>query len=145
MRTEKGITLTSLIIYIILLIFIVSILSAISNYFYANTSYITEMGKYVSEFNKFNMYFVEDVKNNSDIYSIDNTKIVFADGTIYTYANGAIYRNKVEICNNIHGCAFEKREETDTNNFVKKILNVKLIIKGSKIFESQNDYVLRYW
>lgn len=145
MRTEKGITLTSLIIYIIVLIFIVSMLSAISSYFYANTSYISETGKYVSEFNKFNMYFIEDVKNNSDIYSIDKNKIVFADGTIYTYTNESIYRNKVEICNNIHGCSFEKREEVDTNNFVKKILNVKMIIKGSKIFESQNDYVLKYW
>lgn len=145
MREEKGITLISLIIYIILLIVVVGILSTISQHFYSNTSYITDMGKYASEFNKFNMYFIEDIKNNSNIYSIDANKIVFEDGTIYTYSNQAIYRNKVEICSNIYSCIFSNKEEIDENNFTKKIINVKLIIKGAKLFESENDYVLKYW
>ena len=145
MRTEKGITLTSLIIYIVLLILVVGILSIVSQHFYSNTSYITDMGKYVSEFNKFNMYFVEDVKNNSNIYSIEPSKVVFEDGTIYTYYERSIYRNKVEICKNIYNCEFTQKEEIDSNNFIKKIINVKMAIEGSKLFETQNDYVLKYW
>lgn len=145
MKSQKGITLISLIIYIVVLLIVIGTLSIISKHFYSNTSYITDMGKYVSEFNKFNMYFVEDVKNNSDLYSIEENKIVFEDGTIYTYYNGEIYRNKVELCSNINTCIFEKREEKDDNNFVKKIINVKLSIKGSRVFETQNDYVLKYW
>lgn len=145
MKQEKGITLVSLIIYIILLMFVVAILSNISQHFYSNTSYIQEMGKYISEFNKFNMYFIEDIKNNSDTYTVTKDKLVFADGTIYTYSNKSIYRNKVEICTNINICEFTKREEQDKNNFTKKIVNVKMEIEGSKTFNSENDYVLKYW
>ena len=46
MKSEKAITLTSLIIYIVLLILVVGILNNISENFQRNTSYITEMGKY---------------------------------------------------------------------------------------------------
>jgi len=144
-KSEKGITLTSLIIYIVLLLVAIGTLSIISQHFYSNTSYITDMGKYVSEFNKFNMYFIEDVKNNSDLYSISENKIVFADGTIYTYSEQSIYRNKVEICSNIYSCMFEQKEQINDKNFAKKIVNVKLKIQGSKLFESENDYVLKYW
>lgn len=145
MKKESGITLTSLIIYIITIMMVMGILSTISKYFYSNVSYISEMGKYVSEYNKFNMYFVKDVKNNTDIYSISNNKIVFEDGNIYTYSNGAIYRNKVKICSNIKQCIFKKIEETDKNNFTKKIINVNVLIDGSKAFVGENDYVLKYW
>lgn len=145
MKSEKGITLASLILYIVVLLVVVGTLSYISTYFYANTSYITDMGKYTVEFNKFNMYFIEDVKNNSNLYSITENKIVFEDGTIYTYSNGYIYRNKVEICKNVNNCVFNKIEETDSNNFTKQIINVRLSIKDSKKFESENNYVLKYW
>jgi len=144
-RKESGITLISLIIYIITIMVVIGILSTISKYFYSNVSYISEMGKYVSEYNKFNMYFVKDVKNNTEIYSISDNEIVFEDGNIYTYSNGAIYRNKVKICSNIKQCIFKKTEETDKNNFTKKIINVNMLIDGSKAFEGENDYVLRYW
>lgn len=145
MKSEKGVTLTSLIIYIVLLILVVSFLSVVSNHFYSNTAYLTESGKYVSEYDKFNMYFIEDIKNNSDIYTIETNKIVLEDGTIYTYSQNSIYRNKVEICKNIGKCEFSKLEETDDNNFTKKIVNVKLAIKGTNAFETENNYVLKYW
>lgn len=145
MRSERGITLTSLILYIMVLLVVVGTLSYVSTYFYSNTSYITDKGKYTAEFNKFNVYFIEDVKNNSNLYSITENKIVFEDGTIYTYSNSSIYRNKVEICKNINSCIFSKIEETDRNNFTKQIINVKLSIKGSEGFENENNYVLKYW
>lgn len=64
MKTQKGITLLSLIVYIILLTFVIAMLSVVSSLFFSNTKYITENSKNISEFNKFNMYFIEDVKNN---------------------------------------------------------------------------------
>lgn len=147
MKSEKGITLISLILYIILLVVVVSMLSVMSNLFFSNTRFITNNSKYVSEFNKFNMYFIEDVKNNKDIYKITTNEIIFADGTIYTYnqnPDSGIYRNKVKICNNIEFCEFTSREEK-INNINKKIINVKLQISGSRVFVSDNEYVLRYW
>ena len=106
MKSEKGITLISLIIYVVLLLIVVSFLSVVSTHFYSSTKYLMDNGKYVSEFDKFNMYFIEDVKNNIDVYSIETNKIVFEDGTAYTYLNKSVYRNKVEICKNIERCEF---------------------------------------
>lgn len=145
MKSEKGITLLSLIMYVILMTMAVSILAVVSRYFYKNTSYISDVGKYVSGFNKFNMYFIEDVKNNKSIHDIEDNKIVFEDGTQYTFANNTIYRNKVKLCNNIYSCSFRKRRKADENGRIKEIINVKLIIKGTEIFETENEYVLKYW
>ena len=72
MKSQKGITLTSLVVYIVVLLIVLGLLSNISKYFYSNTKYITDANKYVSEFNKFNMYFIEDVKNNIFYEEISN-------------------------------------------------------------------------
>lgn len=117
----------------------------VSENFFNNTKYISDTGKNVAEFNKFNMYFIEDVKNNSDVYSIENNKIVFQDGTTYIYAENGIYKGKVKICENIASCIFTKTEQTDENGFTKKIINVKMVINSSKEFIAENDYVLKYW
>ena len=44
-----------------------------------------------------NFRLEEDVKNNADVYTIEDNKIVFEDGTIYTYTDNDIYRNKIKI------------------------------------------------
>lgn len=147
MKSNRGVTLTTLIIYIIVLIIVIGILTTVSNNFYANTKYITDNGKYISEFNKFNMYFIEDVKNNSNIYSITDNEIVFADGTVYNYKSSpdnGIYRNKVKICKNVENCQFTKIEEV-VNSVNKIIINVTMILDASEAFETSTDYVLKYW
>lgn len=145
MKSEKGITLTSLILYIILLLLVVSILSVVSSYFKNNVNYITDIGKYVTQFNKFNCFFIEDVKNNSELLSVEENKIVFKDGTTYTFANNDVYRNKVRICENLYALTFEEDNYEDNNGFTKKIITVHMAIEGSNLFESTNEYVLKYW
>lgn len=144
MRNQKGITLITLILYMILLIIIISILSFVSQMFFSNIKAVTERGKYVSEFNKFNMYFVEDIKNNKDIIEIQKSKIILEDGTIYTFAGNSIYRNKVKICQNITQCNFSK-QEIESAGITKKIIKVEMLIKGSQQLKTSNEYVLRYW
>jgi len=146
-KSEKGITLMTLIVYMIVLCVVVSMLSIISNFFFANSKYITENSKYIAEYNKFNMYFIEDVKNNQDTYQITANEIIFKDGTIYTYKgdkDNSIYRNKVKICRNIAYCNFSKSIVT-VNEVEKKLINVHMMISGSKMFETSNQYVLKYW
>ena len=144
MKNQKGITLISLIMYIVLLVIVTAMLATVSSMFFSNTKYLTDSSKYASEFNKFNMYFIEDVKNNKDVYSISEKEIIFEDGTVYTYKNqnndNGIYRNKIKICSNIGYCGFKKIEEDN-----KKIINVHIVVNGSKLFETANNYVLRYW
>ena len=141
MKSEKGITLNSLIIYIILITLVLGLLVSISNYFYSNLDYVNDTGKTMFQFNKFNMYFIEDVKNNTDLYSIEDEKIVFEDGTVYTFANGNIYRNKSKICDEIEILKFS----TVNNDTNKNIVRVDMAIKGSTVFVSSNEYVLKYW
>lgn len=143
-KSDKGITLLSLIIYIVLLTFVLSMLAIVSNMFYSSTDYVINKGKYIYEFNKFNMYFIEDVKSNSQIYSINDKEIVFEDGTTYTYSNKGIYRNKVKICNNVLNCTFSN-SELQVENTTKQIIKVTLIVEGSKSFTTENEYVLKYW
>lgn len=147
MKSEKGITLLSLIIYIITLTLVIAMLASVSDMFFLNTKYITESGKYISEFNKFNMYFIEDVKNNRSTYKISDSEIIFEDGTIYTYKespDNSIYRNKVKICSNISYCQFTQTEKIE-ENITKYLIQVKMIIESSKLFEVENEYVLKYW
>lgn len=147
MKSNKGVTLTILIIYIIALLITIGVLTNISRYFYSNTKYISENGKYISEFNKFNMYFIEDVKNNYSIYSIKENEIIFADGTVYTYKSEpdkGIYRNKVKICKNVENCIFTKSEE-EVQGVNKITINVAMLLGGSEVFETSTDYILRYW
>lgn len=148
MKNQKGVTLITLIVYIIVLTIVISILSMISQSFFNNIKYVTERGKYVSEFNKFNMYFIKDIKNNKDTLECTQNRVVLEDGTIYTFnkEEKSIYRNKVKICNNINACNFSK-EETNPQEIgkIKKIIKVKMIIKGTKNVKTTNEYVLRYW
>lgn len=145
MKNQKGITLISLVIYIVLLFIVASILTIIINHFASNVKYLNNGSKNVSQINKFNMYFLLDAKRNDDIITIENNNITFKDGTTYTYDNNTIYRNKVAICKNISNINFAKKEETDENDFTKKIINVKIMVKGLDNFIRENDYVLKYW
>lgn len=147
MRKERGITLISLNIYIISMCIIIAALSMISNLFYSNTKYLEDNSKNISEYNKFNMYFIEDVKNNKNTYQVTENIIIFEDGTVYTYkadTDNSIYRNKVKICENVGYCKFSETEET-VNNTTKSIIKVHMVIDGSKLFETVNEYVLKYW
>ena len=147
MRSEKGITLLSLIIYIILVTIVLAMLGFMTNFFFSNTKYVVNNAKDVAEFNKFNMYFVEDVKNNKTIYEIKDEEITFADGTIYTYKgnkDNSIYRNKTKICTNVEYCTFSKQTKK-VDNTIKQIVTVNIVIKSRGLFETTSEYVLKYW
>ena len=148
MKSEKGITLITLVITIAVMCIVIIMLSTISSVFFSNTKYLTENSKNMSEYNKFAMFFVEDCKNNSNTYSVTDTQITFEDGTVYTYTNTqdkSIYRNKVKICTNIGYCKFSETEKKETEKTTKKIINVHMIIEGQKYFEANNEFVLKYW
>ena len=150
MKRESGITLMSLIIYIILLILVTSMLATMSTMFYKNTGKIEETAKYSGEFNKFNMYFIEDVKKYNNTYNVTSSEVIFKDGTTYAYRknvgeeSGAIYRDHVKICDKITNCVFTKKTDSSTGVY-KEIINVQISVEGTDKFEVDNDYVLKYW
>ena len=62
MKAERGITLIILSIYVIVFSIIIALLANLSSYIYRNLDNVSDSTIDLSEFNKFNMYFIEDVK-----------------------------------------------------------------------------------
>lgn len=145
MKSEKGITLTALVVYIVVFMIILTIMSTISSYFYRNVSKIKDSDKYIVEYNKFSMFFVNDVKNNKNITSMTSNNLEFEDGTVYTYKNSSIYRNDKMVAENVKNLEFEELEHTE-NEFTKKIVKVKAELgNGNESIIREIDYVLKYW
>ena len=146
MKNEHGITLISLIVYILVFSLIIGILASMSSYIFGNLDNINS-GTYSSEeFNKFNLSFIQEVKNNSgaNIMSENgNVRIVFENGVNFNYVKNekSIYRNKVKIAEKI---VTFSAEDTTINN--KNVL--KVIIgtgKDEADFGKTINYVLKYW
>lgn len=121
MRTEKGITLISLTVYIIAMIIVVAVVAVISGYFYKNTQGINKNIDPLTEYTKFSTFFSDEVNHeNIKVLECETNYIVFDNGVQYTFVeeNNAVYRNKVKICSEVQNC-----------NFVYQIKNGKAVIK----------------
>ena len=84
MKSEQGVTLTSLVIYIAVATVLISTMAVMSSHFFANIQLVKNQSDYVVEYNKFNMFFIQDVTANKAA-SIIGTTIVFEDVTKYEY------------------------------------------------------------
>ena len=104
MKSEKGITLISLIVYAIAMVITVTIITLVTSYFYQNVDVTGESYDYLAEFTKFQTYFSKEsnAENNRIIEISENQAtanqayVVLESGNQYTYikANKAtkIYR-----------------------------------------------------
>ena len=144
MRSNKGITLTSLVIYMAVATLVIGSMALLGTHFYSNAELIKEPSEYVVEYNKFNMFFIEDVKTNKTA-TINGTTITFEDGTKYEYKGNSIYRNNNEIAKNVQSVQFTA-DTYVVSNTTKNLITVNLNIGTSeKNYEKQIEYVLRYW
>ena len=146
MKNEKGITLVSLVVYIVVLTIVIAIITTVSSFFYSNINYAMAKESYAPEFNKFNMYFIEDVKNNKNAI-VNTTSVEFEDGTKYTFdqLTETIYRNDLAIAENVKGIIFSKTNET-VRNTTKTIIKVEIGIGEDEApLVEEIDYVLKYW
>lgn len=144
MKSEQGVTLTSIVIYIAVATVLISTMAVMSSHFFANIQLVKNQSDYVVEYNKFNMFFIQDVKANKAA-SIIGTTIVFEDGTKYEYKDESIYRNDKKIAKNIRTASFEPATYT-VNNVTKNLIKVNLNIGvEKKSYQKQIEYVLKYW
>ena len=144
MRSERGVTLTALIIYMIIATVIITGMAVLSSYFYNNMSLIKTDSTYVVEYNKFNMFFIQDVKTNQKADVVTDT-ITFGDGTEYQYKEGKIYRNNEEIATNIKNAMFSL-DTYVVKNTTKSVITVSLDIgEKDKSYKKAIEYVLKYW
>ena len=145
MKSERGITLTSLIIYVVITTIAVTAIAAFSSFFVSNMNEVKEQEKYAPEFNKFSMFFIGDVKNNKTA-EVTTNQVTFEDGTVYQYRQNekAIYRNSTKITEKVDSFSFSLTEE-EVSSTNKQIINVKMSIGGKVNLKSGIDYTLRYW
>ena len=81
MKSERAITLESLIIYITVTVLAIGILSKISTVFYNNIQYVDSEGIFAIEYQKFNSSFIEDIKiTDITIISTRNVLSAFFSG-----------------------------------------------------------------
>ncbi len=145
MKSEKGVTLTALVVYMIVFMIVLSIMSTISAHFYKNIAGIKNSPQYIAEFNKFSMFFVADVKKNNEINTITDTTLEFADGTSYRYENGSIYRNDKKIARYVKSFKFTQ-DSYKVNSTIKNIVNVNTTLGNKNENMTRNiDFVLKYW
>lgn len=109
MKNEKGITLSSLVIYIFVMIIAIGIMSSISLIFYNNTQNLTEQTEDMIEYNNFNNYFINEIKtanNKVDQIGKDGTYIIFTSGNSFSLKDNNLYFNEIEIAKNVSSISF---------------------------------------
>lgn len=144
-KNNRGVTLLALIVYITIFVLIIGVMTTISSFFYGNINDIIDEPKYVSEFNKFTMFFAIDIKNNVQA-TVSNNLIKFNDDLVYKYENNCIYRNDLLIAQNILDCKFSLNSPYTVNSVTKNIVNVYMKIgKEDNYFEENIDFTLKYW
>lgn len=125
MKNEKGVTLISLTVYIIVMALVIGIVAIISTFFYKNVRNVSQTVDPITEYTKFNSFFTQET-NNSDIRILEceNDYIVFDNGIQYTFieANKGIYRDKVKICRGIEKCTFTNKIQNG-KNVIKVIIH----------------------
>ena len=113
---ERGVTLTSLIVYIIGLTIVVGVIATLTSFFYKNMEIENINDDSTIQYTKFSNIFLKEI-NRENNYVIDSrttnneekiSYIIFASGNQYTYRsiNHSIYKNNIKICDNVIDCDF---------------------------------------
>lgn len=152
MKEEKGITLVILAIYVIIFSIVIGLLASLSSYIYSNLDNVNDSNIDLSEFNKFNMYFIEDIKTNNQalVQNLVNQEgenfyqIAFSDGDIYTYTIGdnSIYKNSQKIASNIEDFTAEEYR-VDEKTCIR--ISIRIGTKDNTNYTKTIEYVLKYW
>ena len=114
MKTEKGVTLISVTIYVIVMLIVVSIITVLTVYFYRNVDVNSANEDFNQQYTRFNSYFTEEINRkgnkiagyediNDEVGNLKQRYIIFSSGNQYTFVkqNQAIYMNDTKIAENI--------------------------------------------
>lgn len=127
-KREKGVTTTSVIIYIIAILFVISVLSVISTYFSKQIKATLVKNQSAQTYTTFVSYFIQDIEENGNSVKEVNTEekeengdineinyILFSNGNKYSFSKrtSSIYKNNIKICENVDYCEFLKSQYGD--------------------------------
>ena len=128
MKNQKGITLVSLVLYVIIMTIVLGVMSVILDSFYNNTEAVQGNVQEIVEFNKFNNYFLKEVKkHNNKVDSISNEYILFKSGNSFSLLNDAVYYNSIKICDNVQRLQFTLVKDNEDEEDEYSIISVTLL------------------
>lgn len=146
MKSNRGVTLTSLVIYIIGLTIVITLMGIISNYFYRNINDVTIKQNADEQYSRFLAYLTKDA--NSDnlihvqvginggeniIFKFDNQvehQYILKDGIIYYINIENNNEKKIILCENV--------SSSKVFNYSNNKLDVNFIINDKKFSTSLN-------
>ena len=135
MKSEKGVSLVSLIIYLIAMTITVGIVARISNYFYRNINILDTSLTSSEEFLNFNAYITKEVNiKGNEVQTIGEREISSGRMKYLIFINNEIYLNQVKICSNL------KLEEIEYKN---KILAITLYLQGNTTYMTNAYSVIK--
>lgn len=138
MKSNRGVTIASLTIYVIAMLAVVGIIATITSFFYTNVTNLEDSSANVSEITKFNMYFLQEVKNtNNEIIELKENSITFSTGNVFTFQDNSIYLNNIRICENIKN--FNLSIEENNN---KQVINVLITVGENVEYTKTTKYVM---
>lgn len=136
MKSEKGITLISLIIYVIVMLIVVTTIGTVTSYFYANVKKEYNEEQMQNSESNLNLYLINDLKNKkiriydvlsneiqTDSASLTTIRLVYDDSSIiqYTIKEDGIYRDALKI--------YDKENNEMTFEIVEVVENEKLELR----------------
>lgn len=138
-RNTKGITLVSLVIYVVIMLMLIAIIAVFKNNIDENIDSMGEYTSLVPKINKVHMYMLDEVnlKDNKVLKrNSSGSYIEFSSGNSYMFSDGSLYKNSVKVLSDIIGGSFQV--ETENNN---EVLYVNLSL-GDELQDKQLKYVM---
>lgn len=135
MNNNKGITLMSLVLYVAVMVIVIGVMGAILSDFYNNNNTMQEDTEDILKFNKFNTYFLKEIKsfgNAVDSIDEDGNYILFTSGNSVSFSNNKVYYNTKEICNGVESIniAFRKFQNDEGEEIEDKtIIDINFKLK----------------
>lgn len=141
MKSEKGVTLISLVVYVMSFLVIAGIVALITNFFFSNSKVLSSGATASSEFDMLNLYLSKEAKQYENWVKVEDDdtsteeikkKIFFSNGNEYIFIKekldddeyGKIIFSNDEkyfvLCNYIENLEFPKLDDKSTSEVEKK-------------------------
>ena len=130
MKNNKGVTITSLVIYVASFLMIVGVVALITTFFYNNTRFLSSEATASAEYDILNAYLLNETKIENNLVEKtieENNRIKFSKGNEYIFEEGEgkiYYKNQLKnkyfvLCNYIQSAEFNKVSSTEYRIKVK--------------------------
>lgn len=118
MKSNKAITITSLLVYLVAMTIVIGTLATIASSFYKNVDSTKATTSSAYSYLKLTKFIVKEINTNGNkvIYPTasdgETNYIIFSKtNNQYEFIDNCVYKNKVKICDGIENCTFILQDE----------------------------------